>query len=113
MSESGKDKIYKKLTSVSGSKKRDDEVKVKSEDFYIKYNQVNKHLVISMETSYMHRYYLLITPSKVIIRRKLNDDDYLEVEVRKHVNMYRLVKRIIDLEEGVETALEKEGIKVE
>jgi hypothetical protein len=113
MSESGNDKIYKKLTSVSGSRKRDDEVKVKSEEFYIKYNQVNKHLVIVMETSYMHKYYLLITPSKVIIKRKLNDEDSLVVEVRKHINMYRLVKRIIDLEEGVEMALEKEGIKVE
>jgi len=113
MSEEGKDKIYKKLTSVSGSKRRDDEVKLKSEDFYIKYNQVNKHLVIVMETSYMHKYHLLITPSKVVIKEKLNDDDYLSVEVRKHINMYRLVKRIIDLEEGIEIALEKEGIKVE
>jgi len=113
MSENGKDRIYKKLTSVSGSRKRDDEVKLKSEDFYIKYNQVNKHLVISMETRYMHKYHLLITPSKVVIKEKINDDDYLVVEVRKHINMYRLVKRIIDLEEGVEVALEKEGIKIE
>lgn len=113
MSTENNDRVYNKIASQSGAKKTEEEVKLRSENFYLKYNRVNKHLTIGTETNSMHYAYITITPSHVVIRARISENDYFKVKVRKTVNVQRIVKRIIDLEQEIDIVLRSEGIELE
>ena len=107
------DKIAKKLMNQPNAKKEENKVKIATENYYIKYNTVNKHLSLGFTTVRGHKTMITLTPSYVIIKVPTSDGDYIKFKIRKSINIHKFVVELMDEIVGIETALKNQGIEVE